>query len=159
MQQQRKVQATTSSRPKKTRLPNTLLIQYAVSKHTGTQLMDRYYRISFLLNSILHHVYRYRYWLVPVLMLQAVLWSRSILTRLRPVKMAATVRAPAPALSVTIFCCKLKFWKILLANLPGLFYAQKGISALLCSSRTGSSLKETDLFITWLLKMLFIACL
>ena len=64
MQEQKKVQATTSSSPKKTRLRNTLLIQYAVSKHTGTELMDRYYRISFLLNSILHHVYRYRYWLV-----------------------------------------------------------------------------------------------
>ena len=64
MQEQKKVQATTSSSPKKTRLRNTLLIQYAVSKHTGTELMDSYYRISFLLNSILHHVYRYRYWLV-----------------------------------------------------------------------------------------------
>ena len=74
----------------------------------------------------------------------AVLWSRSILTRLQLqlVKLAAPAPAPDLALWSTICCCKKSFEKFHFLIYRGLFYLQKGMSALLCSS--SSSLKSTE---------------
>ena len=76
----------------------------------------------------------------------AVLWSRSILTRLQlqPVKLAAPAPAPDLALWSTICCCKKSFEKIHFTShfTGGLFNSQKGTSDLLCSSST--SLEGTD---------------